>query len=72
MQPQLDIFKVSKDGTPVWVEAAETLDAAKARVKELLKVQPAEYVIFNQETQDSISIKSDAPVEFVVRNRRDA
>ena len=64
MQPRFDIFKIADDGNPLWVEASETLDAAKARVKELLKVQSAEYVIFNQETQDKISVKSDTLVEF--------
>ena len=65
MQPQLDIFKIADDGNPLWVEAAETLDAAKTRVKELLRLDPAtEFVIFNQETQDRISIKSGTLVEF--------
>jgi hypothetical protein len=65
MQPQFDIFKVDKNGTPLWVEAAETLDAAKTRTKELLKLDPgAEFVIFNQQTQGTISVKLDAPVEF--------
>jgi len=65
MQSSFDIFKVSKNGILLWVEAVETLDAAKTRVKDLLKVDPAmEYVIFNHETQDRISVKSDAPVVF--------
>ena len=61
MQPPFDIFKLSKDNIPVWVEAVETLDAASARVKELLKLQPiADYLIFNQQTQDKVSVKSGA------------
>ena len=59
MQPPFDIFKLSKDNIPVWVEAVETLDAANARVKELLKLRPiADYLIFNQRTQDKVSVKS--------------
>jgi hypothetical protein len=65
MQPQFDILKIRKDENPHWVEAAETLDTAKTRVKELLTLDPArEFVIFNQETQETISVKSDMLVEF--------
>jgi hypothetical protein len=58
MQPQFDILKIGKDGNPLWVEAAETLDAAKTRVIELLQLDPAtEFVIFNQKNQETISVK---------------
>ena len=64
MTPHFDIFKIKDDGSPLWVEAAETFDAASARAKELLKVEPAvEYVIFDQETQESITFRSGASVE---------
>ena len=57
LQPQFDILKIGKGGNPFWVEAAETLDTAKTRVKELLRLDPAtEFVIFNQQTQDTISV----------------
>jgi hypothetical protein len=65
MQPQFDILKIRKDENPHWVEAAETLDAAQTRVKELLRLDPAtEFIIFNQQAQETISVKSDAPVVF--------
>ena len=58
MQPQFDILKIHIDGNPLWVEAAETLDTAKTRVRELLRLDPAtEFIIFNQQTQDTISVK---------------
>ena len=58
LQPQFDILKIHIDGNPpLWVEAAETLDTAKTRVKELLRLDPAmEFIIFNQQTQDTISV----------------
>jgi hypothetical protein len=60
-----DIFKVGKDEIPVWVEAAETAAAVKTRVKELFKLDPAaEYVIFSQQTQNKISVRSDTPLDF--------
>jgi hypothetical protein len=59
MLPPFDLLKVETDGTTRWLEAAETLDAAKARVDELLKLYPTvEYMIFSQQTQNKISVKS--------------
>jgi hypothetical protein len=69
MQPQFDIFKISKNEFLLWVEAAETLDAAKIRVQELLKSgAAADYLVFNQQTQKKISVKSNTPVEFKVKS----
>src|SRR5216684_8439519 len=55
MIPQFDIFKVESDG-PRWMEAAENVERAKARVKILATSSPGEYVIANQETGEKISI----------------
>jgi len=58
LQPQFDILKIHIDGNPLWVEAVETLDTAKTRVRELLRLDPATgFIIFNQQTQDTISVK---------------
>jgi hypothetical protein len=35
MTPQYDIFRVHNDGTAIWLEPANTLDAAHARMKQL-------------------------------------
>src|SRR5229473_4816898 len=56
MIPPFDIFKVESDG-PRWMEAAENLERAKARVKILATSSPGEYVIADQETGEKISIK---------------
>ena len=59
MLPPFDIFRVKPDGTTLWVEAADTLDAAKGRVEELLKQQPkGEFWIFSQRTQNKLSVKA--------------
>src|SRR5216684_5321437 len=55
MIPQFDIFKVESDG-PRWMEAAENVERAKARVKILATSSPGEYVIADQETGEKISI----------------
>ena len=58
MLPPFDLFRVEPDGTTFWVGAAETLDAAKARVNELLVSKPTfEFWIFSQQTQNKLSIK---------------
>jgi hypothetical protein len=59
MLPPFDLFKIDTDGTTRWLEAAETLDAAKTQVNELLKLHPtAEYMIFSQQTQNRICVKA--------------
>jgi hypothetical protein len=54
--PPFDIFQVLEDRQPLWLEAASTLDVAKARVQEMGKSAPGEYLIFSQKTGHSISI----------------
>jgi hypothetical protein len=58
MVPPFDIFRVA-DGDPIWVEAIATLDAAKARVRELMMDVPCEYLIFSHVTGNKISIKPE-------------
>ncbi len=53
----LDIFKVEGPGRVVWIEAAHELEAARRRVRELIKESPCEYVIFSQKTGHRMSIK---------------
>lgn len=50
MSQPFDIFKIVKDGDPVWLEAAESLDAATTRVNALRESAPGDYMIFSQRT----------------------
>jgi len=50
-----DIIKVLADDSLAWVEAAEELSAARARVWELLVDSPGEYIVFNQETKTLVA-----------------
>ncbi|HEY1471674.1 MAG TPA: hypothetical protein VGF61_21730 [Candidatus Acidoferrum sp.] len=59
MVPPFDILRVLKDGAPLWVEAAQTLEQAKARVQQLAATQPGPYVIFSQKTGSKIVITAD-------------
>src|SRR5260370_6132350 len=54
MIPRFNIFKVESDG-PRWMEAAENLERARARVKILGTSSAGEYVIADQETEERIS-----------------
>ena len=56
MVPPFDIFKVV-DGHFLWVEAVPTLDAAKARVTDLMAIRPTQYLIFSQKTGHKILLK---------------
>jgi hypothetical protein len=44
------------DGELHFVEAAQSLDAAKARVRALAELRPGEYVIYDAATGERISI----------------
>lgn len=50
------IFKVQGDGKLSFVQAVQTLDAAKACIEELARSWPGEYVIHNEETREWASI----------------
>jgi hypothetical protein len=56
MVPPFDIFKVDT-GSMRWLEAAEDLERAKARVQVLAASAPGEYLIFNHQTGKRVSIK---------------
>ena len=56
MIPPFDIFQVVEGRQPLWLEPASTLDDARARVNELGKSRPGEYLIFSQKTGHKISV----------------
>jgi hypothetical protein len=58
MRPPVQIFRVQSDGGLHWMEAAEELERAKARVKTLGASSPGEYVITNEQTGERLSIKT--------------
>ena len=51
-----DILKVESNGLR-WMEMAENLERAKARVKVLSASSPGEYLIHNRQTDEKISVK---------------
>jgi CheY-like chemotaxis protein len=75
--PPFDIFKVEADSVR-WVESADDLERAKARVSVLAARSPGEYVILNQQTRERISVKPQPKRIFQIgydekeRNAREA
>jgi hypothetical protein len=59
MVAPLDILRVFNDGAPLCMEAAQTLEEAKARVQQLAATQPGPRVTFSQKTGNKISITAD-------------
>jgi len=53
-----DIFKQQPEGNVFWVEAAEDLEAAKARARVLVEHFPGQYVIVDNATGDKTFIPS--------------
>jgi hypothetical protein len=47
---------VLDDGELYFVEAAQSLDAARARVQSLAELLPGEFVIYNEETGERLSV----------------
>jgi len=47
MDSPFDIFYAEPGGTLLWKGAVATLEEARARVKQLVEVSPADYVIVN-------------------------
>ena len=59
MLPPLDIFRVESDGHLLWKAAAETLEAARRRVKILMASEPGDYVIYGQQTGHETIIRAE-------------
>jgi hypothetical protein len=55
------IGDVLEGGELYFVEAAQTLDAAKARVQSLAELWPGEYVIYDEATGERVLITADSP-----------
>jgi len=60
--PPLDIFR-KEQGNYVWKGAAESLELAQSKVKQLAEKAPGEYMIFSQTTGNKIVIKIESGTE---------
>ena len=58
MRPLFRIFKVQNDGNLHFVEAIETFDEARVRVRDLGERWPGEYVIDNEQTGERVFVST--------------
>jgi hypothetical protein len=56
LRPPFRIYKVQNDGDLHFVEAVQTFNGATAVVRELGEMWPGEYVIYNEQTGERVSI----------------
>ena len=59
MVPPFDIFRRQGGGSVQWLGVVTSLEAAKARVKELAESVPGQYFIFSLATGHRLDIKWD-------------
>lgn len=45
----VDIFARLPDGSPMWIEAVDGLEKARARVRELGQTAPRDYFLFSEQ-----------------------
>ena len=60
MTPAFDIFRTEADGSVTWCEAADTLDAARKRARELADSTGTQHVILNQKTGERTIVDATA------------
>jgi hypothetical protein len=60
MLPGYDIFRKDKGGQLLWCADAMTLNDAKGKIQKLTKAESAEFIIFNQATQERITVKPES------------
>lgn len=48
--PSYDLFRKDARGNPVWLDSAEDLETAHARLRQLASTLPGEYFAFDQRT----------------------
>jgi hypothetical protein len=68
MTAPFDIFALESGGGVNWQGSAETLEDAKARVQELARRSPGEFVLLNHHTGKKFIVKPDGetrPLEAV-------
>ena len=46
-----DIFKKTSDGSPIWVECVDGLEALKGRLIHLASIKPGEYLVYDHGSQ---------------------
>jgi len=56
----IDIFRIESGGV-LWVESANSIDCAEARIRQLALSCPGEYIVLEHATGKKYVIKTEAP-----------
>jgi len=59
MTTPIDIFALESGGGVNWLGSAQTLEDAKARIQELARRSPGEFVLLNHHTGKKFIVKPD-------------
>ena len=65
MIPPFDIFRVESDGHLVWKDAAVTLNRARLRIRILMISDPADYIIYSEQTGHKTVVRVDGSSERI-------
>jgi hypothetical protein len=57
MLAPFDIFRCESEDTMMWVSSANDFETAKAKIRELMKETPSDYLIFSLTTRNKIRFK---------------
>jgi hypothetical protein len=52
---QFDILRRHEDGSFIWLETAQDIEIAKARLEELCAQTPGNYFVFDQKSQQIVA-----------------
>lgn len=58
MIPPFEIFRTEADGSVLWRGTAETLEDAKARIRELAAETPGDFIIMSRRTGHKLIVQS--------------
>jgi hypothetical protein len=58
----IDIFKLEAADKVIWMATADNVQAATAKIAELMKVSPCDYLISNTETHRTLLVRPDGQI----------
>jgi len=62
MTPPIDIFRIDGQG-PRWIQAAGSMEEARAHINKLAAASPGDYLVMNQITGSKVVIKVNSEIE---------
>lgn len=57
MLAPFDIFRCESEDSMMWVASANDFESAKAKIRDLMKETPSDYLVFSLNTRNKIRFK---------------